>query len=53
MLTQEQLVEIHVLRRQGRSVRAIARELGLSHNTVRRYLRDLAATPAYPSPGQN
>ena len=48
MLTQEKLVEIHVLRRQGRSVRAIARELGLSRNTVRRYLRDLTAIPEYP-----
>lgn len=47
MLTQEKLVEIHVLHRQGKSVRAIARELGLSRNTVRRYLRDLTATPQY------
>ena len=48
MLTQEKLVEIHVLHRQGKSVRAIARELGLSRNTVRRYLRDLTAIPEYP-----
>lgn len=48
MLTQEKLVEIHVLHRQGRSVRAIARSLGLSRNTVRRYLRDLTAVPDYP-----
>ena len=40
MLTQEQAVEIQVLRRQGRSVRQIAREMGLSRNTVRRYLRE-------------
>jgi len=40
MLTQEQAVEIRVLRRQGKGIRAIARELGLSRVTVRRYLRD-------------
>lgn len=39
MLTQEQAVEIQVLRRQGRSIRQIVRETGLSRNTVRRYLR--------------
>jgi transposase len=40
MLTQEQAVEIQVLRRQGHSIRRIAREMGLSRNTVRRYLRE-------------
>lgn len=48
MLTQERLVEIHVLHRQGQSIRAIARQLGVSRNTVRRYLRDLSAVPSYP-----
>lgn len=48
MLTQETLVDIHVLHRQGNSIRAIAKELGVSRNTVRRYLRDLAAAPIYP-----
>lgn len=42
MLTREQSVEIQVLRRQGWSIRAIARELGLSRVTVRRYLADPA-----------
>ncbi|AMN46457.1 hypothetical protein ACG33_04950 [Steroidobacter denitrificans] len=37
MLTQEQVVEIQVLGRQGRSIRQIARQTGLSRNTVRRY----------------
>lgn len=37
MLTQELLVEIHVLHRQGRSIRRIAKTLGVSRNTVRRY----------------
>lgn len=48
MLTQETLVDIHVLHRQGNSIRAIAKELGISRNTVRRYLRDLIAAPIYP-----
>lgn len=48
MLTQEFIVEIHVLSRQGHSVKAIARQLGLSRNTVRKYLRDQAHTPQYP-----
>lgn len=48
MLTQEFIVEIHVLSRQGHSIKAIARQLGLSRNTVRRYLRDRAKAPAYP-----
>lgn len=47
MLTQESLVEIHVLHRQGHSIRAIARALHVSRNTVRKYLRDIARTPAY------
>lgn len=47
MLTQESLVDIHVLHRQGCSIRSIARQLGISRNTVRRYLRDLAQSPRY------
>jgi predicted transcriptional regulator len=39
MLVVEEAVEIRVLSRQGKSVRAIARTLGVSRNTVRRYLR--------------
>lgn len=52
MLTQETLVEIHVLHRQGQSIRAIAKQLGVSRNTVRRYLRDLSAVPSYPERAQ-
>jgi transposase len=40
MLTQEHAVEIRVLARQGYRIRAIARELGVSRRTVRRYLRE-------------
>jgi transposase len=39
MLTKEIQVEIHVLKRQGRSIREIARLLGASRNTVRAVLR--------------
>lgn len=52
MLTQETLVEIHVLHRQGQSIRAISKQLGVSRNTVRRYLRDLSVVPCYPDRAQ-
>jgi transposase len=38
-LGQEGYVEIQVMHRQGMSIKAISRELGVSRNTVRRYLR--------------
>jgi len=41
MLSQETQVEIRVLARQGLGVRAIARELDISRNTVRAILRGL------------
>jgi transposase len=47
MLTQEQSVEIRVLARQGHSIKKIAQELGLSRNTVRKYLRGEASAPRY------
>ena len=47
MLNQESLVDIHVLHKQGHSIRAISRQMGIARNTVRSYLRDLARTPAY------
>jgi transposase len=47
MLTQEQAVEIRVLKRQGWSIRAIARETGLSRVTVRRYLEDPKSAERY------
>jgi len=43
MLTQEQAVEIRVMARRGEGLRAIARQVGCSRNTVRRYLRNEAA----------
>ena len=39
MLGREIFVEVHVLHRQGKSIRQISRELGISRNTVRRRLR--------------
>jgi transposase len=54
MLTQEQGVEIRVLARRGVGIREIARQVGCSRNTVRRYLKDAAAArykarPAKPT----
>ncbi|GAA4333189.1 hypothetical protein GCM10023144_24200 [Pigmentiphaga soli] len=40
-------MEIRVLARQGHGIKAIARELGVSRNTVRRYLRGEATPPSY------
>jgi hypothetical protein len=33
---------------QSESIRAIVKKLGVSRNTVRRYLRDLSMVPTYP-----
>jgi transposase len=38
MLTKENYVDIHVRFKQGQSLRRIARELGISRNTVKRHL---------------
>ena len=43
MLTQEEAVEVRVMARQGKGIREIARDLGVSRNTVRRYLRGAQA----------
>ncbi|MCH7882726.1 MAG: IS21 family transposase [Proteobacteria bacterium] len=48
MLKQEGVVEIKILKRQGYSIRGIARELGISRNTVREYLRT-GKQPVYSS----
>ena len=47
MLTQEKIVTIKVLKKQGQSIKGIARETGLARNTVRKYLKRDTSTPAY------
>jgi transposase len=42
MLSKEQHVEISVLVRQGLAIRAIARQMGCSRNTIRRHLKSQA-----------
>ena len=44
MLTQEMVVTIKVLSKQGQSIKAIARETGLARNTVRKYLQQDEST---------
>jgi transposase len=46
MLTLEQAVTIQILHQQGLSIKAISRDLGVSRNTVRKYLRQ-KTTPQY------
>ena len=41
-------MEVQVLKRQGRSIRQIAKEMELSRNTVRRYLRERPAVKYGP-----
>lgn len=50
MLEGELALEIRVLAKHGKGVREIAREMGVSRNTVRRYLRDPDAARYRPRP---
>src|SRR5512144_1543976 len=50
MVGAEAALEIRVLHRHGKSIREIARETGISRNTVRRYLRDEEAVRYKPRP---
>lgn len=53
MLTKEEVMEISILSRRGMSIRAISRELGISRNTVRKYLRGEAVQmPERRGPGR-
>ncbi len=52
MVGAEAALEIRVLHRHGKGVREIARETGVSRNTVRRYLRDEAAGRYKPRPAR-
>jgi len=47
MITQEEFIEMKVLKKQGKSIRQIARETGRSRNTVRKSLR-VEEIPKYP-----
>lgn len=47
MLTGEEVMEIRIMHRQGKSIRAIARELSISCETVRKYLRSPELEPGY------
>lgn len=47
MITKEELMKIQILHQQGLSQRAIAKQLGISRNTVKRYLRAKVDTPVY------
>ncbi|WP_407701655.1 helix-turn-helix domain-containing protein [Vibrio hibernica] len=47
MLTKEIFVDIITLYRQGKSMRAIARELNISRNTVKKYIVEPDAYPQY------
>ena len=39
MLRSESIMMLQQMRKEGKSIRSISRETGLSRNTVRRYLR--------------
>jgi transposase len=45
MLDQEKVMELKILKKQGQSMKAIARVSGASRNTVRKYVRDGAVAP--------
>lgn len=47
MITKEELMKIQILHQQGMSQRGIARELGISRNTVKRYLANDINKPKY------
>ncbi len=47
VLTREEVMEIRILRRQGKSIRSIAKELSISRWTVRKYLRSPGLEPDY------
>ena len=46
MLTEEAIMEMKIMSRRGMSIRAIARELDVSRNTVRKYLRGVVPKPS-------
>jgi transposase len=47
MLCKVQLMEIHILYKQGHSIRSISKQMGVSRNTVRKCLRNRLVDPVY------
>lgn len=47
MISKEELMKIQIMNQQGMSQRAIAKQLGISRNTVKRYLRKALNEPKY------
>ncbi|HFB64995.1 MAG TPA: helix-turn-helix domain-containing protein, partial [Aeromonadales bacterium] len=47
MISREEVMTIQILYQQGYSQRAIAKELGISRNTVKRYLQNNFNEPKY------
>jgi len=47
MISREEVMTIHILHKQGYTQRAIARQLGISRNTVKRYLQKNIDEPKY------
>lgn len=52
MKTQEECMEIRILSRQGKGIREISRLMGISRNTVRKYLRTPIKEPVNPGRGK-
>jgi transposase len=47
MISQEVYMEVHILYKQGMSIRAISRQLGMSRNTVKKHLRSTQDKPVF------
>lgn len=47
MVTFQTVKEIHILHKRGMSIRSIASQLGVSRNTVRKYLKSQETQPVY------
>lgn len=47
MISQEEIIEMQILKKHGKSIRSIAKVLGLSRNTVKKFLREEKQQPSY------
>jgi transposase len=50
MLRRDKVIELQILHKQGKSLKALARETGLSINTVRKYVREQCEPSYQPRP---